>query len=637
MDIRIGVLAHYGAMETDFHTLSAETGCELIFRRGVLDHAVEPAVELEQQHDVHAILAVGRSISCISKYVSIPLVTLPRSPFNVVKAVIQAKQMGQKIAHVISTGTEDTFAYEDIEEIANCKVNLYYLDTADDAETVLQQIISDGCDVVVSSASCMVAKAKNRNIPHIQLKIARRDMLYAINTAKNMVRIRDAEVRRVGYMHSVVNASATATFTLDGSNRINIVNQNAEDILGMSEKSLVGHTLQDLAATSELFSQLINIKDEMDVVQLNQTELLVQKKSITSSDGRPMGLIYHFQDTKGVQQRELFVRKRTHEKGFVAEGTFDKILGHSTIIQDTIERARRYAATTSNILLHGESGSGKEIFAQSIHNRSQYSSGPFLAVNCATLPENLLESELFGYEEGAFTGAKRGGKAGLLEQAHSGTLFLDEIGEMPLSVQAKMLRSLQERTIRRISGEKNIPIDVRIISATNRDLRQEVANGNFRSDLFFRINVLSLTVPPLRKRKEDITDLATYFTKRLVTKNHQPFRFSSAAFAEMEQYDWPGNVRELQNFVERIVVLAEKNTASPDLVRKAMEEMDAQDFLPSPVADHPDCLHISPGSMKDMELDIYRQMLRRMGGDKRALERALDVSNTTIWRRLREI
>ena len=228
-------------------------------------------------------------------------------------------------------------------------------------------------------------------------------------------------------------------------------------------------------------------------------------------------------------------------------------------MKQLIEKAKRFALSDSNILLYGESGCGKELFAQSIHNFSAYSRGPFLAINCATLPEALLESELFGYAEGAFTGAKKGGNQGLLELANYGTLFLDEIGEMPLSLQSRLLRVLQDKSVRRIGGNKNVPVNVRIIAATNRDLRQMVKEGTFRGDLFYRIDVLRLNIPPLRERKEDIPLIIEELLINFTRERAQSFAFTADQIQRLMEYNWYGNVRELRNFVERVLANSQRN------------------------------------------------------------------------------
>lgn len=239
----------------------------------------------------------------------------------------------------------------------------------------------------------------------------------------------------------------------------------------------------------------------------------------------------------------------------VKKSSFDEIIGNSRTIQKVKEEARTFATGTSNILIQGESGTGKEVFANAIHQESKYANGPFIAVNCAAIPDNLLESELFGYEEGSFTGAAKGGRIGKFEMANHGTLFLDEIGELPIHLQPKLLRAIQERKIQRIGSTKQIEVDIRIISATNRDLRKMIDNGVFREDLFYRLGVIPIEIPPLRERKDDIEALAEYFLGMYADMLDKPQirGFDQEVMHMLRNHAWPGNVRELQNTIEYAV------------------------------------------------------------------------------------
>jgi transcriptional regulator with PAS, ATPase and Fis domain len=228
--------------------------------------------------------------------------------------------------------------------------------------------------------------------------------------------------------------------------------------------------------------------------------------------------------------------------------TFDDIVAKSLVMLKTVERARRAAVTPVTVLLNGESGTGKELFAHAIHHASQHKNTPFIRVNCAAIPESLLESELFGYEDGAFTGARKGGRKGLFEEANGGTIFLDEIGEIPLSTQVKLLRVLQEKEVIRVGSTRPIPLCIRIIAATNRILSTIVQNGTFREDLYYRINVFPITIPPLRNRIEELPNLSHFLLKKLNEEYGRNVQaLSPDALAILADYHWPGNVRELEN------------------------------------------------------------------------------------------
>jgi transcriptional regulator with PAS, ATPase and Fis domain len=233
---------------------------------------------------------------------------------------------------------------------------------------------------------------------------------------------------------------------------------------------------------------------------------------------------------------------------------FDDLIGRSQSFQNAKKLAERISVSQSSVLLIGESGTGKELFAHAIHNNSMRAYHPFVPINCASIPEQLLESELFGYEAGSFTGAKKGGKKGLFEAAKQGTIFLDEIGDMPLTMQSKLLRALQEKEIMPVGGQKAIPIDVRIIAATHRDLEKMVEEGEFRQDLYYRLNVIKIDIPPLRNRKGDIGLLANKLVKKLEKKFYRRGTvLSGEVLAKLQQHSWPGNIRELENVLERAI------------------------------------------------------------------------------------
>ena len=263
-------------------------------------------------------------------------------------------------------------------------------------------------------------------------------------------------------------------------------------------------------------------------------------------NGIAAGVVISFQNVDKVQQLEGHIRKKLSNKGLTAKHHLSDIVHCSRLIDETIEDACRYAAASSNILIVGETGTGKELFAQGIHNASQRRNGPFVAINCAAMPENLLESELFGYEEGAFTGARKGGKPGLFEFAHGGTLFLDEVEGMSPALQVKLLRVLQEHEIMRVGGNKIISVDVRIVAATNESLEEKVRDGSFRRDLYYRLNTLPVLIPPLCRRGEDVFLLMERFCRELKGE----FVLSEEVKKIFRTYSWPGNIRELRNLAE---------------------------------------------------------------------------------------
>jgi len=320
---------------------------------------------------------------------------------------------------------------------------------------------------------------------------------------------------------------------------------------------------------------------------------------------------------------------------------FSDIIGESKSILEAVRVASLAATTTSNVLLQGESGTGKEIFAQAIHNRGERSAGPFIAVNCGALPRELIGSELFGYAEGAFTGAKRGGKPGKFELASGGTLFLDEIGDMPLEQQVALLRVLQERKVNRIGCEKEIPVDVRVICATNKCLMEEVEKGTFRKDLYYRLNVISITIPPLRERAEDIALLFNYFLEKL-DKHCCHFEVSAKVIERIVRYNWPGNVRELQNVVERIVSLTEGRMVTLDNLPKELRDWQPESIKESnrPVVEEPSGINcMAEWRQRVWEENERKEILVLLSnhrGNVSLTARAMGISRNTLYRKMKQ-
>lgn len=337
-------------------------------------------------------------------------------------------------------------------------------------------------------------------------------------------------------------------------------------------------------------------------------------------NGEISGAVATFQDVTRIQDMEQRIRREIYSTGHVAKFRFSDIRIESPSLRAVADMAERYAKTDLSVLIKGETGVGKELFSQSIHNASSRADGPFVAVNCAALPENLLESELFGYVEGAFTGASRKGKPGLFELAHRGTIFLDEVSEIPLSLQGRLLRVLQEHEVMRLGHDRIIPIDVRVICAVNRDLRILVDSGTFRSDLYWRLNVLSLTIPPLRERKEEILPLIRHFLFGSDLCSRE-IRFTPQAEDFLRTYKWPGNVRELKNFCDRLAAMCRTDTIDTEEVRRYLD-------IPDPFQE--------PGPARRVsDEDIRRALAEAEGSFSRAASK-LGIHRTTLWRRLRQ-
>ncbi|WP_278342489.1 sigma-54 interaction domain-containing protein [Parageobacillus thermoglucosidasius] len=420
----------------------------------------------------------------------------------------------------------------------------------------------------------------------------------------------------------------------DADGNILYVNENLEKITGIKNSMRLGKNIFDVNPNSLLVKALTERKEISDSLTTapEMNKEVVATASPIFSNGKLIGAMVLIRDITQVIQLAKQLKQTTkylHEmyNKNSTRYSFSDILGKSSNIQSVIQLAKKVAPTDSTVLIEGENGTGKELFAHSIHAASLRCDKPFLRVNCAAIPEQLLESEFFGHEKGAFTGAIKT-KVGIFELASGGTLFLDEIGDMPLSLQAKLLRVLQEGEIRRIGGSDTIKVDVRIIAATNRDLKQMVNQGLFREDLYYRLNVITLRIPSLRERTEDIPELVEFFIRKYNKKTGKMVKgIEPEAIQALRQHSWPGNVRELENVIEYAILTAEGEMISLENITPKIP-IPANNY----VSDEIMSLEAMERRLIEKALTIYGDTLQ---GKKQAAE-ALGISLATLYNKIKK-
>lgn len=429
------------------------------------------------------------------------------------------------------------------------------------------------------------------------------------------------------YKNAIIESIDEGILVLNKDRTIGHMNNNAKILLKIpTEENVLSRSINKILGDNHPFIQKIEkcfqqtAAGDEEVFFLEEEDFALSHRIIFSPEQKIVGLVLILRATRKIKKLvNTFVGPR-------ATYTFAHLIGKSSAFLSSVNLAKTAACSISNVLLVGESGTGKEIFAHAIHNASDRRSGPFLAINCAALPRNLVESELFGYAEGAFTGAKKGGNPGKFELADGGTLFLDEIGELPLEFQAILLRVLQDKMITRIGGKKSIPVDVRIITATNKNLEEEIIRANFRQDLYYRINVLTINIPPLRERPEDIIVLANHFLNKLNLRLHKKVkRIDEEAMELLTKYHWPGNARELQNILERSL-----NIATGDYISEAI--------LPEKITSLKQGKNISKDSglipLEKYEKKLILTLLDENKGNKTKAARKMGISRTSFYRKL---
>lgn len=523
-----------------------------------------------EQVEADVVIARGFTAHTLKRK-NIPCAELKSTGYDVMKAVNECIQKGNIERIAVVGAFNMVYGAEQMCHLyPNLGLGCYAEDDETKLEMAVHQAMKDGNQAIVGGYST-VQIAERLGMPAAMIHSGIEAVNHAISEAIAVAHLTRYERQKRDEIANIMNYSFQGIISVNRKGIITLANTCCHTYMKDRKTSLAGEHIKDFFPDID-FDSVIRDKQKIlsEVCRFGGKQVLVNCVPV-AGDSEEFGCVLTFQGTEQIQAEEGKLRKRMHSDGFTARYDFSHILYRDSCMEAVISQAVKFSYSDSNILIHGETGTGKELFAQSIHNSSRRRKGPFVAINCAALPENLLESELFGYVEGAFTGASRGGKMGFFEIAHKGTIFLDEIGDISPKLQSRLLRVIQEREIIRLGNDTVIPIDVRVICATNRDLKKEVARGNFREDLLYRLDVLELNLPPLRKRKQDIL----YLADRMVRFEHERTGSRLEAITQegrelLMRYGWPGNVREMRNFCERICILCEKTRAGAEDVLQAL-------------------------------------------------------------------
>ncbi|OPX47529.1 sigma 54-interacting transcriptional regulator [Clostridium thermobutyricum] len=504
----------------------------------------------ENETTTDVFLSGGSSVSFIRENTNIPVVDIKITNFDLIKA-INSIEINDNTQIVCLSYYKDVFDLEEIKSIFKLKKNILQIKyiIPEDIKDSLKKAKELGGNLVVGGG-CTEIYSKNLSLKSILLKSSDEAMNKAIEDAINIFNVRKKEIEKNVKLNTILNFIKQGIIVTDTNNKITICNTEAAKILNVNKEEILDKNITNILGISENSTELssdgiININGKM--VATSTIEIKINDTLI--------GRVNSFDKASTIQKLERKIRNNNHKKGLVAKYNFDNIITKDKNMEKIKKMAMKYAKTNATILIYGESGTGKELFAQSIHNQSDRRDWPFVAVNCGAINENLLESELFGYDKGAFTGAKKEGKVGLFELAHRGTIFLDEIGELPLGLQSSLLRVIQEKEIMRVGSNEITPIDIRIVCATNKDLRQEVLKGRFREDLYYRLNVFNISVPALRDRRADIPLISKELLNRFGVFNKE--EVIEIIKKCPSNYAWRGNIRELENVIRRLSLMVE--------------------------------------------------------------------------------
>ncbi|MEN1761995.1 sigma 54-interacting transcriptional regulator [Anoxynatronum sibiricum] len=601
---------------------------------GLLSQGLQKAMELERRGMADVFIARGGTANLLkSQGIKSPIVEMQISIFDVIRAAMEARQVDQRIGLV---GFPGMFCQLDVVEATlNVTFEVLPLQVEEDIEGAFDLIQQKQMNVLVGGVICC-KEAAHRGIPSFLIKTGKEAILSAGLEALRLSEIKRREESENQQIHAIMDCANEGIMTVDPQGRVAICNRAAAEIIGLKPYEIIGRSASEFSDHNVIQEVMKSKQMKLGMMtKMNQAQVLTNHVPILLGE-EVAGVVSTFQNVTKILEYEEMIREELRPRSNAARYTFDDITGNSQIIRQTMEKARKYARSDASVLILGESGTGKEMMAQAIHQKSRHREGPFVAVNCAALPATLLESELFGYEEGAFTGARKGGQKGLFCQADGGTIFLDEISEIPPNLQMQLLRVLQEKEVRPVGGSRLQPVKVRVIAASNRDLKTMAREGHFRQDLYYRLNVLHLQLPPLRHRLEDMKALLTAMEKkrssRTVTGPSLTERLSSGAIRRLKDYDWPGNIRELENMVERLLLYAPQDSEIDDQLLSLVMETPQ---VASHALSSSEMIQLT-GTLKDMERQIICTVLEREGGSATQAAKRLGTSRTNIWRSVKE-
>jgi PAS domain S-box-containing protein len=575
------------------------------------------------QAGARVLVSRGGTYKMIKNAVNVPVVEIKMSSFDILRGFKNLYGYSGKVGIAGYKNIID--GCEEIGELLNIQTEVIEIEKEAEARQEIEKAIKRGIRVFLGD-TISTNLARQLDCKSYRIESGKEAIIDAIQEASRILAASRIEKAKSEQFKTIIHSVHDGIIAVDQNLRITVLNSLVEEMFAIKEEHVIGRKIDEFIHNTKILGSLKNNEAVIgEIVEINNGKFAVNKVPI-EVENQIEGTVITLQDVTNIQDLEYKIRRNLLDKGLTAKYSFKDIIYESEAMKECIRIAERYGKFDSPILVLGQSGVGKELIAQSIHNSGKRKNGPFVAINCGAIPESLIESELFGYAEASFTGARKGGKAGLFELAHNGTIFLDEIGELPLEFQARLLRVLQEKEVMRIGGDKVIPVDVRIISATNKDIYKMVEEGEFREDLFFRINILTLMVPALKDRKEDIILLSKYFTKHYAEKYKRSIPdLTDGVVQSLLQHKYRGNVRELKTMLERAVVLCDGNK----IEEKHLQVMPKREEAVDANYEKDELL-----SLEDFEQKYIEKILKLCKGNVSEAAKILGVNRSTLYRRL---
>lgn len=578
------------------------------------------------------IIGRGGGYKLILDTVNVPIIPLNMKVLDLLKAIRIANTYSKKII-VILGYDEVHFAYDEWRSLIDIDLNEEWFKSKYEIRNKVIKYIDKKEDVVIVGSGIACSFARQYGMDYVFINASNESIIEAIDYAKKLINSVDEEKLNNEIFRTVLDGVKDGVIAIDSNGKIIVYNESIEKILDKEKIEVFNKHILEMFPNMSWLVESLNKKEEAKRKIRYIDNLVVNTRSkLIKIDDEIYGALGIIQDITKLQNLERQIRLDLNKKGLCAKYTFDDFIFKDLRTYELIEEAKKIGQTDYTTLLYGESGSGKEMLAQSMHNISKRKDKPFVAINCATISENLLESELFGYEEGAFTGAKKGGKPGLFELAHGGTVFLDEINSLPLNFQIKLLRVIEEREIMRIGSNHIIPLDIRIIAATNESLRKKIKENTFRDDLFYRLSSLEIDIPSLKERKMDIVLLFNHFVNQILNdlqnKENKQYKLSKLDEKRLEEYNWPGNIRELRNVAQKFVITGkikiDENIETKTFLKEEYEIDNTSDIL-----DYKIDIKTVNKYVEDRIID----MLLEQGLSKTKIASILGISRTALWKK----
>jgi len=606
MKSRITIMSYDKLTKAIKSTINKEELEKLIIIQSSFEETKDTAKRLWNSGEADLFVSGSSNLQMIREVISAPIVPIQISGFDIMNNLLKAKKNSGKI--VIISYKEQISNINIYKSILNVDVEEICYSSMLELKILLKKFREKKIGTVIGSSLVWIGTVIGSSLVCNLCDELGMDsiLIYSSNSIKNAIT-------------QAIQIQQSIQYEKYKSKQFNtILNYTYSGIMATDKNNI----------NTRLPQVLESEKQEIDQLQKIKNRIILTSRVPIVIEGRREGAVATFRDVNSIQKAEHKIRRELYSKGLISKYSFNDIKGNSKAIKKCIEIAMEYADSDFTILITGESGTGKELFAHSIHNRSERKNEAFVAINCAAIPESLLESELFGYERGTFTGARKEGKIGLFELAHNGTILLDEIAEMPLNIQARLLRVVQEKEVMRLGSDRVITVDIRIISTTNKNLWQEVVEGRFREDLYYRLSVLELEIPALRQRRKDILDISRNFIVANFPNLYSAYQKKwEKIFKLLQTFDFYGNVRELQNVLKRLAIFVRRKPAKATFSEEELIDLAYKEKKPTK------CLEMV--KRKNNELNRILEVLNEFDWDKKKTSEKLGISRVTLWRKLK--